>query len=117
MMEIDYSIIYDSAYNILDLRLDDYDYAVTVTLEDGLHIDFDTCGRPAAIEMINTSRKFSLLARQFDGARLEGKITVTGEEILLEVRVPQHKRILESDTLNTYDIPSEVYTFTVDEYD
>ena len=73
MMEIDYSIIYDSAYNILDLRIDDYDYAMTVTLEDGLHIDFDTRGRPAAIEMINTSRKFSLLARQLTGPGLKEK--------------------------------------------
>ena len=53
-MEINYNVIYDSAYNILDLRLDDYDYDFTVTLEDGLHIDFDTHGRPAAIETINT---------------------------------------------------------------
>ena len=116
-MEINYNVIYDSAYNILDLRLDDYDYDFTVTLEDGLHIDFDTHGRPAAIEMINTSRKFNLLARQFDGARIEGKISVAEDGILLEMRVPQHKRILESDTLNAYDIPLGEYTFIVEEYE
>ena len=117
MMEIDYNIIYDSAYNILDLRVGDYEYSWTVTLEDGLQIDFDTSGRPAAIEMIGASKKFQLLSRQLDGAGITGKIMISDDEIRLEMRVPERNRILESDAHNTYGIPSCVFEFEIDEYE
>ena len=115
-MEIYYDIIYDSAYNILDLRLEGYDYDFTVTLEDGLHIDFDTSGRPAAIEMIGASKKFQLVSRQLDGAGITGRIMISEDEIRLEMRVPERKRIFESDTPNTYGIPSCTFEFEIGEY-
>ena len=51
MMKINYNRLNDYP-NILDLKMDDFEYSKTVTVEDGVYIDFDNRGRPAAIEMI-----------------------------------------------------------------
>ena len=112
MMKINYNRLNDYP-NILDLKMDDFEYSKTVTVEDGVYIDFDNKGLPVAIEMISASKKFQLLERQCKGVEMEGKIVITRKWISIVIKVPQYSRIYEKETQNAYGISRGEFEFEI----
>ena len=112
-MEIEYNRINDFPFSILDLKSEDFEYSQTVTVEDGLYIDFDIEGVPIAIEMISAPKKFHILEGQFTSAQIEGKIIITGKSISLVLKILQYNRIYEIETPNIYGISLGEFEFEV----
>ena len=111
-MKVSYNRLNDYP-NILDLKMDNFEYSKTVTVEDGVYIDFDNRGMPVAIEMISASKRFQLLEKQFNGVEMEGKIVITKKWISLVIKVPQYSRIYENETRNTYGISRGEFEFEI----
>lgn len=112
-MKVEYNRINDFPFNILDLKSEDFEYAQTVTVEDGLYIDFDIEGVPVAIEVISAQKKFHMLEGQFRGAEIEGKINITSEWISIVLKIPKYNRIYETGTQNTYKISNGEFEFEI----
>lgn len=107
---LDFEGLYDLAFDMLDLHTrHGFRHGLTVEMEQGVNIDFDSCGHPVAVEIIRPSKKFGLIGKHFSGSKIEGSIEITNDVIMihLELSINQENaktRILEKEAENAYGI-------------
>lgn len=113
--------IYDLAFDLMDITSKHgFRFNQSVEIESGFNIDFDTCGHPAAIELIYASKKFKLQQMQMESAQLSGQIEITQERITIRLKATfanseSKTRILEREVANDYGIPENVFELIVED--
>lgn len=106
----------DYAFNFLNLSaMGDFVYFKTVVAGEGVMIDFDIKDEPAAIEMINASKKFSVHLEPCMEGKITGSIIITHDFIKVRLNLDYQKlsRTYESEIPNVYGLRPGEYEIDV----
>ena len=121
MKTVKVELLYDSAFQMMNLQAgEEFDYLMTVELDDGVYIDFDTKNIPRAIEVFDPSKRMRLRWNLFIGARYDIELKVKRNVISFRMKVTIKNsniepRVIELEVPNDYRIPPGEYSFPVNE--
>lgn len=113
--------IYDMAFDLMDLNSKHgFRFAQSVEMEHGITIDFDTCGHPAAVELLRPSKKFRLPPKQLAEAEICGQIEITPDLIKIHLKAKpailnSEIRVIEKEIANDYSIPENTFDLIVED--
>jgi hypothetical protein len=106
----------DHAFNLLNLSaMGDFVYFKTVVAGEGVMIDFDILDMPAAIEMINASKKFRVHLQPCMEGKITGLIIITHDFITVRLNLDYEKlsRTYEREIPNVYGLRPGEYEIDV----
>ena len=106
----------DYAFNLLNLSaMKDFVFFKTVVADEGVMIDFDIRDEPAAIEMINASKKFRVHRDPCMEGKITGSIVITYDFITLRLNLDYEKlsRTYEREIPNVYGLRPGEYEIDV----
>ena len=116
MKTVELEKIPDHAFNFLNLSAkNEFTHYLTVVFGEGVFVDFNIRDEPAAIELVNASKKF----RVQKTACMEGKITgsiVIGYDFIslrLNLKFEKLSKTYEREIPNLYGLRPEVYEIYV----
>lgn len=106
----------DHAFNFLNLSaMRDFVFFKTVVAGEGVFIDFDIRDEPAAIEMINASKKFGVHLQPCMEGKIMGSIIITQDFIKVRLNLDYEKlsRTYEREIPNVYGFRPGEYEIDV----